>query len=798
MKRIAFLIFGVIFIFKISVFAQLDQFKGMTQEELKQKAAAAGYTEADLLKLQQAQQATKQQGDSSRQAQDTVIVTPPAAPPSSNYTVAAFAGRGGAARLPAYGYSIFTYSPTSFQPSLNVPTPTNYIFGPGDEIILTLWGETQLVNDLTVSKNGDIFIPEIGLVNVNGLSLNALKSKLFNRLSQAYSSLATGKTHFNISTGKLRSVKVYVLGEVNKPGGYTLPGMSSAFTALYYCGGPTLNGSLRDVKVLRGGKEVADIDLYDYLLNGDMTKDIRLQDEDILFVPPVGRRVAITGSVFRPAIYELKESETLQDLLKYAGGVDFNAYFQSVHIERIIPFDQRKDYTNNILSIDLNFSTVNELNNSDYKLDDGDVVDISNINTLPQNRVVIKGDVRKPGVYELMSPNMTVRDLIFKADSLFPDAFLEKAVLIRTLPSEKKEIIGFDLTKALSGDPVNNITLKNRDEIQIYKQDNFYPTRSVEIYGQVKNPGKFTRFKGMSLVDLIVLAGGVTDSATTKNIEIVRMDSSSTSVYAQKFTVNLPDDYWNVKKAEDFKLEDYDRVFVKTDTSKNFKGVVNITGEVQFPGSYSILYRGEKLSDFIKRAGGFKVNAYTEGIYLLRNNPVLKKLQSVKIPDSLLFKNYTGRPIYDAATFQAELGNRIPISWDNIQDYTSSIYNLELQPGDQLVIPRDSRTITVVGDVNLPSTVPYKEGANISYYINQAGGYTQSSYKGDDIVILPNGKKWNSSGWFFIPNPPILSGSTIFVPSYIEQPSTNAWPIIRDIVTVVSSAAVLLFTIKKY
>ena len=798
MKRIAFLIFGVIFIFKISAFAQLDQFKGMTQEELKQKAAAAGYTEADLLKLQQAQQATKQQGEASGQAQKTVVVTPPAAPPSSNYTVAAFAGRGGAAGLPAYGYSIFTYSPTSFEPSLNVPTPTNYIFGPGDEIILTLWGETQLVNDLTVSKNGDIFIPEIGLVNVNGLSLDALKSKLFNRLSQAYSSLATGKTHFNISTGKLRSVKVYVLGEVNKPGGYTLPGMSSAFTALYYCGGPTLNGSLRDVKVLRGGKEVADIDLYNYLLNGDMTKDIRLQDEDILFVPPVGRRVAITGSVFRPAIYELKESETLQDLLKYAGGVSFNAYFQSVHIERIIPFNQRKDYTNNILSLDLNFSNVNQLTNSNYKLDDGDVVDITNINTLPQNRVVISGDVRKPGVYELMSPEMTVRDLIFKADSLFPDAFLDKAVLIRTLPTEKKEIIGFDLAKALSGDPSNNITLKNRDEIQIYKQDSFYPTRSVEIYGQVKNPGKFTRFKDMTLTDLIVLAGGVTDFATTKNIEIVRMDTTSTSTYAQKFTVNLPTDYWNEKKSDDFKLEDYDRVFIKTDTSKNFKGVISITGEVQFPGSYSILYRGEKLSDFITRAGGFKETAYRDGIYLLRGNPILQALQRVNIPDSLLYKNYNGRPIYDASVFQAELGNRIPISWDNIKDNSSSIYNLELQPGDQLVIPKDPRTITVVGDVNLPSTVPFKDGEDISYYISQAGGYTQTSYKGDDIVILPNGKKWNSSGWFFIPNPSILSGSTIFVPSYIEQPSTNAWPIIRDIVTVVSSAAVLLFTIKKY
>ncbi|MHB1687681.1 MAG: SLBB domain-containing protein [Ignavibacteriaceae bacterium] len=800
MKRTLFLLLAVVLLFKINIFAQLDQLKGMSQEDLKKKAASMGYTEEDLLKLQQSQQVSKQkqQGEESGQTQKTVVVTPPVALPPSNYTVAAFSGRGNAASLPAYGYNIFTYAPTSFEPSLNVPTPTNYVIGPGDEIILTLWGETQLVHDLTVSKNGDIYIPEIGLVNVNGLSLDELKTKLFNRLSQAYSSLSSGKTHFNISTGKLRSVKVYVLGEVNKPGGYTLPGLSSAFTALYYCGGPTINGSLRKVKVLRGGKVVSEIDLYNYILNGDKSKDIRLQDEDIIFVPPAGRRVAITGSVFRPAIYELKEGETLKDLLKFAGGIDFNAYYQRVYIERIIPFNQRKDYTNNILSLDLNFSTVNQLNNSNYLLDDGDVVDISNINMLHENRVVINGDVRKPGVYELFSSNMTIRELIFKADSLFPDAFLDKAVLIRTLPSEKKEIIGFDLNKALAGDPSNNLILKNRDEIQIYKQDNFYPTRSVEIYGQVKSPGKYTRYKDMTLTDLMVLAGGITDFATTKDIEVVRMDTLSTKVYAQKFTVNLPHDYWNENKENDFKLQDYDRVFIKTDTTKTYEGVVNITGEVQFPGSYSILYRGEKLSDFINRAGGFKETAYTEGIYLRRANPTLSILQKIQLPDSILLKNYKGRPLYDLAKFQSEFGNMVPIDWNNIEDNSKSIYNLELQPGDQLVVPKDSRTISVVGDVNLPSTVPYKKGAGASYYIKQAGGYTQTSYKGDEMVILPNGKKWNPSGWFFVPNPEILSGSTIFVPSYVENNNSDIWPTIRDIVTVVSSAAVLIFTIKKY
>jgi|YelNatPaOPRAMG01_1025707.scaffolds.fasta_scaffold00456_34 protein involved in polysaccharide export with SLBB domain len=784
-------------LFISSSFAQLDQLKGMTQEELKQKAQQMGYTEEDLLKYQQAQQAAKQkeQGEQSGKTQQTIVVTPPPPPPVSNFTVSAFSGRGDAANLPAFGYNIFTFSPTTFEPSLNVPTPTNYVIGPGDEIIITLWGETQQTYDVTVSKNGDVMIPEAGLINVNGLSLDALKAKLFNRLSQVYATLATGKTSLNISTGKLRSVKIYVLGEVNKPGGYTLPGLSSAFTALYYCGGPTINGSLRNVKVLRGGKEISSIDLYNYILKGDKSKDVRLQDEDIIFVPPVGRRVALAGSVFRPAIYELKDGEDLHDLINFAGGINFNAYFQRVHIERIIPFNQRKDFSNNILSIDLNFNTVNELSKSNYKLVDGDVVTIPVINKLPQNMVTISGDVRQPGVYELFGPNMTIRDLIFRADSLFPDAFLDKAVLIRTLPNEKKKIIAFDLKKALQGDPSNNFTLKNRDEVQIYKDETFFPTRTVQISGEVKKPGTFTRFNNMTLTDLMILAGGLTDAATTNNIEISRMDTVNTQIFAKKFIVNLPKDYWNIDKSQDFVLEDYDRVLIKADTSKTFDQTVSLSGEVQFPGVYTILYRGEKLDDFIKRAGGFKDDAYKEAIFLRRNNPTLSLLQTIKLPDSLIFSNYAGQPIYDPSQFEKEFGNRIPIQWDEIEKNENSRYNLVLLPGDQIVVPKDTRTVTVVGDVSLPSTVPYKNGAGVSYYIDQAGGYTQTSSKGDEIVILPNGKKWSSSGWFFIPNPEILSGSTIFVPTHVSKP-VDVWPTIRDIVTVLSSALIAIISVK--
>ncbi len=251
------------------------------------------------------------------------------------------------------------------------------------------------------------------------------------------SSNGEAKTNLDVSTGTLRTVKIYVLGEVNKPGGYTLPSLSTSFTALYYSGGPTLSGSLRNIKIIRNGQTISVIDLYSYLTQGDKSKDVNLEDGDIIFVPPVGERAALAGEVFRPAIYELKKDDRLKDLLNYAGGLNYNSYFERVHIERIIPFDQRKEFRNNIMDIDLNFNSVDDLRNSNNNLVDGDIVNILKINNKPENRVTIGGKVKKPGVYELTSSLMTIQDLIYRADSLSPDAFREKAILIRTLPKRK-------------------------------------------------------------------------------------------------------------------------------------------------------------------------------------------------------------------------------------------------------------------------------------------------------------------------------------------------------------------------
>ena len=580
---LVFLLFSILATLCAQTEQQIQKLKesGLSESQIKQKAAELGI---DLNGANQFTPSVPTNVSTPRQSDTSVIITPPTNKPFSSYKVASFSERGEAANLDAFGYRVFSYLPSTFLPVQNIPTPTNYVIGPGDEIIITLYGETQFVQDLEVSKNGDINLPDVGVVNVNGLTLGALKAKLFDRLSKVYSSLdgydEGPKTFLNVSTGKLRSINVYVLGEVNVPGGYTLPAMSTAFTSLYFSGGPQLNGTLRDIQILRSGKKIADIDFYDYLLKGDASKDIRLEEGDIIFIPPVGKRVALIGDVFRPAVYELKENEQLRDLIAEAGGLNSTAYFQNVHLERVIPFAERKDYLNNILDITLNFNSVNELEESTYLLNDGDVITINGVNNRLQNRVSISGDVKKPGTYEL-TEGMRVRDLIIKADTLFPDAFLEKAVLIRTLPNEKKEITSFNLMGALKGDPDENIKLENRDEVQVYPVDRFFPTKSVEIAGTVKSPGIFTRMQNMTLSKLIMLAGGLTENATTQQIEITRLDTISQSVFANKFTVDLPQNYWEVDKENDFILSDFDRVLIKSDPNKIFSGNVTVTGEVE-------------------------------------------------------------------------------------------------------------------------------------------------------------------------------------------------------------------------
>lgn len=808
-KQLLFLIFILSLILTIKIYSQNRDVKeeikkakemGYSDQDIAKKAKEMGYSDEDIQSIINSNSASSNYNDAVKrsQAQPKSVIIPNAPKQSSSFKVTAFSERNNASDLSAFGYNIFNYTPTTFEPSASMPAPASYIIGPGDELVISMWGDVQDVQKQTVSNTGDIYIPNAGLVNVSGLTLKGVQNKLSGVLAKVNATLNTSLsgsgTHLDVSTGKLRSVKIYLMGEITKPGGYTLPALSTSFTALYYGGGPSINGSLRNVKVMRRGKTIAEIDLYDYLIEGNRSGDIEVQDEDIIFVPPVGKRVAMSGNVYRPAIYELKINETLRNALNFAGGLNFNAYFERVHVERIIPFEQRKNFQYNILDIDLKFNSVNELRNNNYSLEDGDVVEILGVNARPENKVVISGDVKKPGTYEL-NKGMTIRDLIYRADNIYPDAFLSKAVLIRTLQNEKKQLITFNLKKALEGNSSDNYTLENRDEVQIFNEETFYPTKKVHIYGAVKSPGEYIRYENMTLSQLIVLAGGLSDSATTKDIEITRLDTISMDVFSQEINFDLPKDYWTINKANDFLLQDFDKVFIKADPAKTFSQNVEIVGEVLYPGNYSILHEGEKLHDLISRSGSFKSTAYKEGIYIYRINKSVK----ANIGDNLIYASDSvdfslKTQLKFNKSLSQEYSNRIPIQWDEIENNTNSRYNIKLEAGDKIVVPKDPDVVTIVGEVGLPSTVPYKEGEGLNYYIKQAGGYTENANEGKEVVILPNGKKWKPSGFFLFPDPEILSGSTVYVPMYVEGKS-NTWPVIRDIVTVAGSTAVLIISV---
>ncbi len=776
----------IIILTSCGTYAQFSQY---SKEELKRKADELGIKIPNEQKEELRLNEKEQTSDTSKTifSENYYYKTLP----DSLFRIKEFQDRPLAKNLPAFGYNFFTYLPKSFEPSANIPVPFNYSIGPGDEIIISLWGEIQDVYNLVVRNDGTIFIPNVGLVNVNGLTIKTANSKIKKIMAKRYASINSkdARTYVDVSAGKLKSVKIFIVGEVNRPGGYTLPSHSTAFTALYFSGGPSLKGSLRQIKVMRKGNNIGNIDLYQYLIYGDASGDVNLSDGDVIFVPPVDKRIAVSGEVNRPGIYEIKTSDKLNDVLKYCGGLNFEADFNHLEVERIVPFNERDKYKNSRLTIDLNFKNLNQLRKSSFNFEAGDVLNVRKIDSLYENKIIISGEVKHPGVYELDSNNYYLRNLIKNAGGVKPTAFLGNGIIFRKHPDGKKELLSFNLGKILSGVEAKNLKMFNNDSVYIYNISEINPEKTVEIAGEVKNPGVYLRYKGLTLTKLIMLAGGVTDSARLKGIELTRMDTLDQSKYAEKIKIDLPKNYWNLPASKDIELDDYDRVFISADPNKTYNPIVFVKGEVLYPGSYALLNEGERVSDLIERAGGLKKSAYIEAIYVKRSNPIFHLVKKPVLPDSLVkYKSFFQTGILTGYS------DRIPINYEEINKNTNCSENITLEPGDTLIVPKNPNVVYVVGEVGIPATVKYKKGASLSYYINQAGGYTQNSDEGGEIVILPNGRKWEPSGWFFIPDPEILSGSTILVPTIYEI-KKDAWPIIRDTFSIISSATIIILTV---
>lgn len=682
--------------------------------------------------------------------------------PERDFRPREFADREQAMDLDAFGYNIFDFPATTFEPVLSISPPADYRLGPGDELVISVWGQVQLYYSLTVNREGFIIIPDVGQVMVNGLTLGQIHERLLQRMSQVYSSLgggASANSFLDVSVGKLRTIQVFVLGDVRRPGGYTVSSMSTAFKALYYSGGPTLNGSLRDIRVMRGNREAARLDFYKYALKGDQSGDVRLEDGDIIFVPPAGTRAALAGRVVRPAVYELKEGERLGDLIGMAGGLRFDARIDRIHIERIVPFSRQREFKHNILDIDVMFENDNDLLDSEHPIEAGDVVTISSRPQRLENRVRVVGNVNNPGNYEL-TPGMTVRDLILRAGGVLDDTYINRATIVRTQEeSMRKEVIPVDLRLAMENEKNSNHILDRLDELYVYSKDYFFPQYTVSIWGEVKNPGTYVRAEGMRVEDLIVLAGGVTENAMLSEVNVVRVDTTSERRYAEIFNVPISDNFMDVHNPGGVHLEDFDRVEVPQDPRRIKDRNIQIYGEIMHPGRYAIQHDEERISTIVERAGGLKETAYLRGARYFRD---------IEGTDRL-----------------------VPISLERAIENPGSRHNIIVRHGDEIQIPRDPGVVIVRGSVNVPAAVAFEPGKGPGYYINQAGGYAENADKRRTTVTLPNGRTWESSGWFFIPDDELLSGSIINVPEK-EPKEGRAMEILRDWTTLMASTAAII------
>lgn len=813
-----------------------------------------------------------------------VVPSFPANPPKpkpAKKVKATVTKKGKTASLNYFGYNLFKNIPQSFKPSQVGPIDPGYIIGPGDVLQIYLWGAVELQYKLTVDIQGNIFIPTAGQVFVSGIAYKDLQEKLKNYLSKFYHGLSSNppKVFLDITLAKLRPIRIFVLGEVAQPGGYNISSYSTVFNALYSVGGPLTSGSLREIRVIRNNKVITKVDLYDYLLKGKLIGDVRLQNNDMIFIPPRGKTVTIKGEILRPAIYELKPNENLRELIKYAGNLKATAYLGRANITRVIPFEERKDYKLDRKVIDVSLSKLLKNKKNNYKLFDKDVVTIFPILQKLENYVKISGAVYRPGTFQLDKVPY-VKNLVQKAYGTQPDVFLGKADVIRTRPDSTREFITFDLGKALNGDPLNNIKLQPMDEVKIYSIYDLKDRHSVSISGYVTNPFKVEYADSLTLYDMVFKAGKWEDPmykgrAYLQRGDVIRFNPDGVTTKFISFDL----DKLLATKKGNIKLEPGDKIYIyKGDVNKVLDKYVKIEGQVKKPGTYP-LSTNMTVMDLIIQAGGFLESSLKTQAYVNRLNPngysgdKISETHIVKLPEEfnkdisklgrsktrdsnseyyylkhrdivVIRKNPNWEPqrtvtitgeVVKPGTYVLENKNetlldvlnkaggptdeafllgtsfirksftdsnlvrnkRVVINLDKIYYEKDQDENIFLKDGDKIFIPKVPNTILVKGEVNNPGLYKYIAGLDVKDYIDKAGGETDSS----DYILYqkPTGETDKIGFGLFSGNPEALDGSIINVTKELPEPYKKPVDIggtIKDIFSIAVSAitAIVLAT----
>ena len=680
-----------------------------------------------------------------------------------------------------FGANLFRSDKITFTPSLNIPTPEDYQLGPGDELVIDIWGAAEQTYQLTVSPEGTISIANLGPIYVNGLSMERARDRIRSALTQIYSGLkeepdAPTDTHARISLGNIRSISVTVLGEARNPGTYTLPSLATVFNALYSAGGPDSTGTFREIDVIRGDSIAATLDIYDFLVYGDQSANIRLRDQDIIKIDPYLNRVTLSGQTKRKGLFELRNGETIQDLITFAGGFSDRAYTKRIKVVGNTETQKR-------------INDIQYPEQSGFELQNGDSVSVGKVLDRYANRVEIEGAVFRPGDYELQDTT-SLYSLIQRAEGVREDAFMNRGLIYREQPDLTTKAIPFSVREVLTNPEENDIPLERNDVVQISSIFDLREDYMVDIVGAVQDPGTFPYAENMSLEDIILQADGFKESAAPYRIEVSRRITGGDSTFvpretAKIFRFRVDENLELGREAADFSLKPFDKVYVRQSPSYFEQEEVTIRGEVLFPGDYTLDEKYMRISDLIQRAGGLSEYAYPRGANLTRVIEQQIDTAQINIPADTL-----GR-----ADFQQKT-TKVGIQLSEIMKNPGSEQDLILRPGDVLEIPKELQTVRIAGEVLYPVSVRYQGNISFKEYIRAAGGATENGLAKDAYVVYANGEVDRASRFLFFRNyPNVRPGATIYVPKKEERRGLTPQERISIYSALVSMAAIVTNTI---
>ena len=684
-----------------------------------------------------------------------------------------------------FGLDVFRRRGREFQPSIGGPVDPNYVLGPGDVLVLILTGDVEAVHNLTVTREGFVVIPQVGQIYVANMSLGQVEEQLYARLGRVYSGVRKGpnaRTRFQLSISRLRTIQIYVTGEVQRPGAYQVSAGGSVLGALYAAGGPTERGSMRRVEVKRGTKSLGTIDLYDYLLRGENTTSIAPASGDVLFVPPQGPRVKVTGEVLRPAIYELKPGETLRDLVADAGGFTETALTTRVQIHRVLPPASRAAPGRDRVVMDVTSEGMQRGEVPPYAIESGDSVVVFAVSSRTRSVVRMRGNVWTPGDIGFVT-GMRLSDALRLAGGPKPDTYQGSILVSRLRPDSTRMQLRSALADS-TGRPTDDLALQEDDEISVFSRSDFRGERFVVVTGAVRKPGRLPYRDGMTLRDAILEANGLRVDAYLKEAEVARLPQDRAAGQVAT-TLRVPLDSTYIfdrapngeylgppglpapaSGAKEFVLNSYDNVLVFAQPQWELQRLVAITGQVNFPGHYALNSRNERLTDLIARAGGLTSEAYPTGVEL-----------------------------YRAQRDQGRIGVDLPRA---LQD--SAFHdNLILIGGDSVHIPEYNPVVQVRGAVNAPVAVTWVKGKDVDFYVQAAGGYTEKADEGRAYVTQPSGKLESVKRRFLLPDskPQPLAGGVIQVPERLPKTGPGTLAVVGSIATILTAFATVLIAAKQ-